>query len=154
MSEMVRTLQKKFRFETAHRLAKGYVGKCANIHGHSWNGHIEVEYLEMDEFDMGVDYAILGRYCKILEAELDHKLILWEGDEDLIKSLQAQGQVVVTTRKNPTSEALADLIFRQVDAMIKDELVKLNKGVIYRLKSVTIEETCTTRCTVTRDNLK
>lgn len=131
-------LEKKFRFETAHRLGNGYVGKCANIHGHSWNGSIQVEAEELDKFGMGVDYSELGVIIKKIENDLDHKLILWRKDE-MIKSLEGKTEIVLTT-ENPTSEVLAKTIFGEVEFEIR------KRDLPCRLVKVTIEETCTTRC--------
>lgn len=132
-------LEKKFRFESAHRLVKGYQGKCNNIHGHSWNGKIVVLCNKLDEFDMGVDYADLKRVLRPLEDELDHKLILWEGDS-LVDELKDKTQLVLL-KKNPTSEVIATYIFWYVH----DKLIKLK--INCTLLEVQIEETCTTKCT-------
>ena len=79
------TLEKKFRFESAHRLAKGYVGKCANIHGHSWNGKLIIRTEGLDEFGMGFDYKEMGKFTKGIEKQLDHKLLLFKGDKELVR---------------------------------------------------------------------
>ena len=81
-------LTKKLRFESAHRLAKNYVGKCAEIHGHSWNGEIQVGCTKLDEFGMGVDFGDIKKFNKIIEDELDHKILLYEKDEALINFCQ------------------------------------------------------------------
>ena len=70
------TLTKKFRFESAHRLAKGYKGKCANIHGHSWNGHITVEVRGLDKYGMAYDYTKLKEFTQKIEKQLDHSILL------------------------------------------------------------------------------
>lgn len=54
------SLSKNFRFESAHRLGKGYEGKCRNIHGHSWNGSIKVKVKDLDQYDFGIDFGLLG----------------------------------------------------------------------------------------------
>ena len=138
-------LQKKFRFETAHRLAKGYEGKCANIHGHSWNGHIEVECSETDEYDMGVDYGILKAILKKVEDKYDHKLVLWTHDPiaKVFKDADFHNGIVQLTA-NPTSETIAEDIYGMVEALID------NMDLDCRLVSVNIEETCTVRCSYKR----
>jgi 6-pyruvoyltetrahydropterin/6-carboxytetrahydropterin synthase len=136
------TLSKKFRFESAHRLAKGYEGKCANIHGHSWNGRITIEMPDnLDLVGMVVDYAVLGQFCKIFEERYDHKLLLWEGEEDLIEMLRLQNLDYVAMENNPTSEHLAKEICHDLKAYCAAKEIK------WTSLEVTIEETCTTSCT-------
>ena len=96
------TLSKTFRFEAAHRIAKGYEGKCKHIHGHSWNGLITVSCLQVDRFGMGVDFGIIKQFLKQIEDYFDHKLILYKEDTALIKVCQQQGwDVVVFDDDNP-----------------------------------------------------
>jgi 6-pyruvoyltetrahydropterin/6-carboxytetrahydropterin synthase len=132
-------LTKHFRFESAHRLANGYVGKCANIHGHSWNGHIEVIGIELDKQGLAVDFKDLGVYIKKIEETFDHAIILNESDVELVNFCVANGWLVKTIKGNPTCENLAKYIFE----MLRHEMAIVN----IHLLSVRIEETCTTSCT-------
>ena len=68
------TLSKTFRFEAAHRIAKGYEGKCKHIHGHSWNGSITVSCSKVDRFGMGVDFGVIKQFLKQIE---DYFLLLF-----------------------------------------------------------------------------
>lgn len=136
-------LTKKFRFETAHRLDKGYPEKCKNIHGHSWNGKIVVRTNSLDEYDMGVDYSDLKKILKPIEDELDHKLILWAGDM-LVPELRDKTALILM-EKNPTSEVIAEYIFNRVDRGIK------RANLPCTLVSVQLDETCTTECVYTKE---
>ena len=62
-------LEKEVTFEAAHRLGMGYIGKCNNIHGHSWKVKIGVECEYLDMRDMGVDFAELKTVLKEIENE-------------------------------------------------------------------------------------
>lgn len=137
-------LTKKFRFESAHRLGKGYKGKCRNLHGHSWNGHIEVSTTTTDQFDMAADFSELGKFCKELEARLDHKCLVWVGDKELIDYLSATGQEHVLFDQLPTCETIAKVVY---DMLVKHFEPQRHVKVV----SVTIEETCTTSCTFTKE---
>ncbi len=137
------TLTKDFRFESAHRLIKGYVGKCSNVHGHSWNGHISIERLSLDEHDMAVDYKIMGASLKEIEDYYDHKLIVCASDEKLIQFCRINNSAFVTTRGNPTCEVIAQEIFQVLKKIL---MVKLPSC---RLQYVEIRETCTTTCRYT-----
>lgn len=136
---MAHKLTKSFRFESAHRLCKGYKGKCSNIHGHSWNGHIELECKSLDEFDMGVDFKLMGEFIKAIEKEYDHKLILCKDDTELIDLCSRNEWAVLVTKDNPTCETLAGIIYRDAELYFS--------ALPIRVKSVRIEETCTTSCT-------
>lgn len=136
-------LTKKFRFESAHRLAKGYVGKCSNIHGHSWNGNLTVSTTTLDKFSMGVDYGILGKFLKQIEEALDHKLLVCAEDTELIEICKKNEWLHVEFAENPTSEAIAIWIFETAQEFFAEE-----EYAHVTVKSVTVEETCTTACTV------
>lgn len=142
-------LSKHFRFESAHRLAKGYKGKCANVHGHSWNGTLTVIVTTMDQYGMAFDFSELGAFLKDIEGWLDHKTLVWIGDKPLIQYLKDNGQSYVEFMDNPTCEVIArDLYNLAVEHFRKNPYVKID--------SVTINETCTTACVYrnTKENEK
>ena len=137
------TLKKKFRFEAAHRLAKGYVGKCSNIHGHSWNGELEVTTNKVDDKGLAVDFSVLKGFLKMIEERFDHKLILWEGDAPFVMAMDGMTDVE-TVYANPTSETLAQLIYREFAWWVESHQ---EYGIISF--KVHIAETCTCCCTYT-----
>ena len=103
------TLMRRFRFEAAHRLGKGFKGKCSNIHGHSFHGWIFYDS-EVNSSDMCVDFSDIGTVVKEkVEAVLDHALILHKDDE-LVELLKDKVRVV-ELEDNPTMEVLSKYIF-------------------------------------------
>lgn len=133
-------LSKNFRFESAHRLAKGYEGKCKNMHGHSWNGTLEVEVEEQDDKGFAVDFKDLGAITKYFEETLDHKTLLYAGDEDWVKLCRDTDSAFVQFNENPTCETIARYLYNVAQDMLQ--------GLPHvRVRSVTIHETCTTACT-------
>ena len=132
-------LEKEVTFEAAHRLGMGYIGKCNNIHGHSWKVKIGVECEYLDMRDMGVDFAELKTVLKEIENEYDHTTILYEHDTEFVSLLQGKTALVLIGA-NPTSEVIARLIFERIEynSLFNSEGVKL--------KYVIVEETCTSRC--------
>lgn len=133
-------LEKKFRFEAAHRLSKDYPNKCKHIHGHSWNGKIVVEYAwnKLDKYDMAVDYADLKAIINPAIELLDHSLLLWENDE-FVELLKDKTDIQKFDG-NPTSEVIARaLYFNFANGIVE-------RGLNCVLVSVEIEETCTTKC--------
>lgn len=137
-------LTKKFRFEAAHRLGRGYCGKCANIHGHSWNGHVVVKRRddELDKYGMAVDYSEIKRVIEPVIESLDHATIVDTIDTDTLEFLKKHNHKHYVTYGNPTCEIIALDLFKVWSrdfAQIGCEVVE-----------VVVEETCTTRCRVTQ----
>lgn len=122
---MTYILTKKFRFEASHRLPH-HDGKCARLHGHSWNGELIVqgEKLHSDGAKQGmlIDYADIK---KVLEPLIDNKL----DHHHLNDSLPLE---------SPTSENIAKYIYDYIKPKLPE------------LIAVRIEETCTSSCTYSR----
>ncbi len=120
-------LFKEFRFEASHQL-KDHDGKCANLHGHSWRGEIVVKGAhglgtQGPKRNMVIDYGVLSELTREIENELDHKHL-----NDVLKE------------DMPTSEFIAKWIFAKVQPKLQTQTEHAY------LESVSIEETCTTRC--------
>ena len=75
------TINKIFRFEAAHAI-HGYLGKCANIHGHSYELHVGVRASHpsegmIDQLGIILDFKDLKKYVQESAInKVDHKLIL------------------------------------------------------------------------------
>lgn len=118
---MIWRLTKKFEFEASHQLMV-HDGKCARLHGHSWKGEIMVEGMELGKFgpkaNMVMDFGDMKASLKpLVEKYLDH----WHLNDTLKTNM-------------PTSEFVAQWIYDYLKPAIPD------------LVTVTIEETCTSRC--------
>lgn len=142
---MMSLLKKTITFEAAHRLAKNYEGKCANIHGHSWGVELGIEYSGLDSYDMGVDYADMKTFLKEIEDEFDHTLILWMGDKEFVTALDGKTKLRLVEH-NPTSEIIAQLIFNRAFNHFRN-FEKL------KVAYVEVKETCTSACRVTDNKL-
>ena len=106
---------KRIEFSYGHRLLN-YQGKCAHPHGH--NGCLEVEIAseELDPRGMVVDFnEVKSRLEEFIETELDHRMILQEGDP-LVEALRSVGEEPYILRANPTAENIARLIFDEARA--------------------------------------
>lgn len=114
-------IAKDFTFEAAHLLPNVPEGhKCARLHGHSFGVTIAVEGSVGETSGWVMDFADLKVAWAPLHDELDHRHL---NDIDGLA--------------NPTSEILAIWIW--------DRLV----GPLPQLSRVTVQETCTSRCTYT-----
>ena len=132
-------LTKRFRFESAHRLVKGYSGKCQHLHGHSWNGYIECESDQLSSTDMVIDFSDMGQFVKDIESDFDHATIVADDDASLMSFLREHSSRYVQVAGNATCERIAMTIYERAVAFFKPkEWVNVT--------AVVIEETCTTSC--------
>ena len=67
-------VSKKFSFCAAHFLP-GYQGKCANMHGHTWEVEFTVEGPIDPETGMVIDFVTLKELVEPWIEELDHHLL-------------------------------------------------------------------------------
>jgi 6-pyruvoyltetrahydropterin/6-carboxytetrahydropterin synthase len=128
-------ITKEFRFEAAHRLLKNYSGKCTNNHGHSWMVKLHLEGSNLDEKDMLIDFQELKALKTWVDDKLDHATLLWENDP-MREYIQISGQRMFLTKKNPTSEHIAEVIL--------NESVRLFENSRIKVACVEVNETCTT----------
>lgn len=138
---MQTSIVKKYTFEAAHRLGLGYIGKCANLHGHSYNVFIEIAANNLDEFDMVVDFGGLKPIKVWIDENLDHKTVLQKKD-NLISLLRFESghDSVFTMVQNPTAEAIARVLFKVTEDVL-DELFLAPDEIAPQVVSVTVQET-------------
>jgi len=72
-------LKVRTHFDAAHYLPK-YPGKCANLHGHTYQVEVEVSG-EVQQNGMFIDFAVLKEEVKKVIEQLDHQLINYVIDE-------------------------------------------------------------------------
>ncbi|MDD2497920.1 MAG: 6-carboxytetrahydropterin synthase QueD [Desulfitobacteriaceae bacterium] len=96
-------------FDAAHFL-RGYTGKCAKVHGHTWQVEIRVRGERLDESGMLVDFSILKKKLREITGVLDHSLI---NDLDYFTTI------------NPTAENISIYIAQRFQEMMKDVSVKI-----------------------------
>ncbi len=93
---------KHFKFSAAHKLVD-YKGKCKNLHGHTWYGHVTIELKGgincYWQNGMAIDFNLIK---KEIENRFDHKFL-----NNVIKF-------------NPTAENIASAICILVDKMMFD----------------------------------
>lgn len=114
------SITKIFRYEAAHALM-GYDGLCANIHGHSYRLEVTVCRTDLDatpgavigaadkadpKCGMLMDFSDLKRLVnETIVDPFDHALILNASMQaDLLNSLHASHQKIITLPFQPTSE--------------------------------------------------
>ncbi|MBP5181534.1 MAG: 6-carboxytetrahydropterin synthase [Lentisphaeria bacterium] len=98
-------------FSAAHHL-KDYNGNCAKPHGHNWTVQVFLRCSHLDEVGIGFDFKILKKELDEVLSTLDHS--------DLNTHAYFQD-------KNPTSENLAEYIYKFLGARIDSDRVKVKK---------------------------
>ena len=122
------TITKIFRFEAAHYLPHFPDGhKCRRMHGHSFKIDVCVGGSPDPISGVIMDFGELKNKVKPLIESIDHQCLNDLGQQWNEPLLQ-----------NPTSENIVFWIFRQLSPKLPG------------LKSITIQETCTSRCTISR----
>ncbi|GAW94239.1 6-carboxytetrahydropterin synthase QueD [Calderihabitans maritimus] len=94
------------QFAAAHQL-KNYEGKCARIHGHTWQVEVEVAGETLDEAGMLVDFNELKRSLKEILEDYDHTLL---------------NELADFKEANPTAENLARTIYIRMAARIPEKV--------------------------------
>lgn len=123
---------KRYSFDAAHRLANGYVGKCANIHGHTWTVEFELVGSGLNKQGMLFDFGDFKPLKTWIDENLDHAIMICKEDSDVTEFVAKKGWKHFEFNENPTSEYLAHY------------LLQLGRNVFnIPLKSVTVQETCT-----------
>ncbi|MFA6412771.1 MAG: 6-carboxytetrahydropterin synthase [Syntrophales bacterium] len=124
-----------FKFEAAHRLLKNYTGKCTSNHGHSWLIKLHLEGDNLDEKDMLIDFQELKILKTWIDENLDHASLLWEKDP-MCQYIKESGQRIYVTKKNPTSEHIAEIVLSEAIRLFENSRIKV--------QCVEVNETCTT----------
>lgn len=116
------TLTRTIEFDSAHQL-RDYVGKCANLHGHTYKLAVSIQGQTLDKAGMVYDFVDLKALMKEISDELDHKFI---------------NEVSVFTEINPTAENIAAYIYHKLKPRLPQDV---------RLKQIELWET--PNCSVT-----
>jgi len=118
----------------------GKPGPCQSLHGHEYKFELFCHADELDEIGMIIDFSeIKRRMCSWLDAEWDHRMLIWDQDPWQKQLTQIDPRVVIVPF-NPTAENIAQYL---VDT-IGPEVFK-GSGVV--LSGVTVHETA--KCSAT-----
>lgn len=103
-------------FSAAHSL-RGYIGKCANIHGHTWQVDVIVSGNSLNSIGMLADFSDLKQMIKEKIQIFDHHYI-----NEIAGFTEADNV-------NPTAENIAYFLYQN-----------LKKNLISKYNNVTIKE--------------
>lgn len=111
-------------FCAAHRLNKGYQGKCKNLHGHSYNVTVTLTAKALDQYDFVIDFGdIKMLFDNWVQENWDHVTLVSELDTTLIEFLQRDNQdyFIIPGKRNTTSEVLAQYLFERFSAILSEQ---------------------------------
>lgn len=132
------TVRKEFSFDAAHRLVRGYDGKCAHLHGHTWRARFEISAPGLSAMGFVRDFSDFKVMKTWIDEHLDHACIVNSEDIELRGWLHKQGQRTFIMNSNPTSEELTKILF---DVAVLHGL---------DVSAVEIDETCTSMARLER----
>lgn len=128
---MTYTITKRWRFEAAHHLIGMPEGhKCAAVHGHSYTVTLTLCSETLDVCGMVTDFANLAPFGGYIARTLDHQ------DLNAVCADDDSGPLL----PNPTSELLAEQLFRMACRVLPAEVAEM-------VVSVTVSETDRTSAT-------
>lgn len=105
-------IAKEFRWEMGHRL-QCHKGKCLNLHGHSYklivefSGNVNDNGMVLDYFDVK---DIVGPFVD----ELDHSVIIYKNDSELIDAIQKLNSAHVIVDFESTAENLCKYFLQKI----------------------------------------
>ena len=118
-------ISKDFRWEMGHRL-QCHKGKCYNLHGHSYKLQIEFEGKVNDNTGMVLDYFDVKDIVAPIVDKLDHTVIVWERDSELIAMLKNLKSAHVVMPFETTAENLVGYFLNEISkANLPDEIGKI-----------------------------
>jgi len=132
-----------YRFEAAHRLTHSCAAKCMTPHGHTWRADVTLcsKTDDLDEADMVVEFSRAKRLWKqLLDETFDHSMLIHVDDPLLPLLRETIDDVrVLPFPSDPTTERIAQLLFRKMEAFIDAE----DLGALVDVAEVHVQETPT-----------
>ncbi len=108
-------------FSAAHRLNKGYQGKCRHLHGHTYRVRVVLSSEQLDQYDFVIDFGDIKRLFDVwVQQHWDHATLVSELDQSLLDFLidQKQDHFIIPGQRNTTSEALAEFLFNKFNEIL------------------------------------
>ncbi len=106
-------IAKDFRWEMGHRL-QCHKGKCYNLHGHSYKLQVEFEGAVNSKTGMVMDYFDVKDVVGPIVDELDHTVVVWKEDIELIESLKKLNSTYVVVDFETTAENLCGYFLEKI----------------------------------------
>jgi len=141
-------VSKQFEFPAAHVLSK-HPGRCRFPHGHNYRVEITLAADALDDHHMVCDFHAIKALLEEYLDSLDHSIMLNSTDQAGRRGQEGNPRCVVFEGRDPTSEVLAETIYRHVEGRLQQGRVTSRHGIEYtigpsvRLEKVTVWESPT-----------
>lgn len=116
-------IAKEFSWEMGHRLTF-HKGKCKNLHGHSYKCVVEIEGTP-DSNGMVLDYYDLSKIVNPLIDELDHSIMVYNEDKDLISALEKLNSKMVVVNFQTTAENICYYLIDKIKSSLPENIISL-----------------------------
>lgn len=129
-----------------HRVV-GHETKCKFLHGHNYRIHFTCVASGLDSVGRVIDFSVIkSTLCEWLEANWDHKMLIWDKDEAVLELAASGSTYSVITESfifvpfNPTAENMAEFLLTQVGpSLLKNTGVRLERVVIDETRKCSAE---------------
>jgi 6-pyruvoyltetrahydropterin/6-carboxytetrahydropterin synthase len=118
-------ISKDFRWEMGHRL-QCHKGKCFNLHGHSYKLQVEFNGEINPNTGMVMDYFDVKDVVAPIVNKLDHTVVAWDKDTELIEMLKKLNTAHVILPFETTAENLVGYFLNEISkADIPSEISRI-----------------------------
>ncbi|MDH7603673.1 MAG: 6-carboxytetrahydropterin synthase [Melioribacter sp.] len=131
-------IAKEFTWEMGHRLTF-HKGKCKNLHGHSYKCIIEINGTP-DSNGMVLDYYDLSKIVNPVIDELDHSIMVYNEDKDLISALEKLNSKKVVVNFETTAENICYFLIDKIKPSLPENIISLKVRVLETENSYAEEE--------------
>lgn len=131
-------IAKEFSWEMGHRLTF-HKGKCKNLHGHSYKCMIEISGTP-DSNGMVLDYYDLAKIVNPIIDELDHSIMVYNEDKELISALEMLNSRKVVVNFETTAENICLYLIDKIKSALPENITSLKVRVLETENSYAEEE--------------
>jgi 6-pyruvoyltetrahydropterin/6-carboxytetrahydropterin synthase len=128
---MMRTCTRRLEFDAAHRVMN-HESKCANLHGHRYAAEVTCRAEGLDSLGRVIDFSavkmLVGRW---IDEHWDHGTIVHQADLGLIALCERERWRLYRTTKNPTSENVAEELFRVASSLLAPSGIAVQQVCVY-----------------------
>ena len=130
-------IAKEFTWEMGHRLPF-HNGKCKNLHGHSYKCRLEL-IGDIYTNGMVLDYYDLKKIVEPIFEELDHSVMVWKCDTELIEVLQKLNSKMVQVEFQTTAENICNYLLDRIKLTNLPSNIKSVKARVFETENTYAE---------------
>lgn len=126
-------------FAAAHRLIKGYRGKCNNLHGHNYFIQVVISAETIGADGLVMDFSEVRSLCDgWVQTALDHATFVCADDSELLTFLTQAKQKIYIFQENTSVEVIACEVYHQLKKIF--EQINQSRSLALKLQQVEIWE--------------